>query len=92
MSSTGWEKFGAILPNGTIVWCSYSGTTLEGEIKEGKWHVSGGIYDSPTTALVRNVVTREGYPTNINGWKLWRVKRPADDSFIMLSSLRSKKS
>lgn len=92
MSSANWEKFGVILPNGTILSCCYSGTTLEGEIKDGKWHVNGNIYSSPTTALIQNVVTREGYPTNLNGWKVWRVKRPSDNSFVMLSSLRAKSS
>jgi hypothetical protein len=83
-----WKKFGVELPNGTRLFCKYSSQELEGEIVDGVWLIGGVSYNSPTTAAVRNLTTREGYPSNLNGWKLWKVKRPSDHSFIPLVQLR----
>jgi len=83
-----WEKFGVFLPDGTLLNCKYSGQELHGEIVNGAWLISGTKYNSPTTAAVKNLLTYEGYPPNLNGWKIWRVKRPDDEFFICLQELR----
>ncbi len=90
MKKSAWEKFGVSLPNGTQLLCSYAGQQLMGEIREGKWHIGGAEYGSPTTAAVQNLVTKAGYPTMLNGWNIWKVKRPDDATFVELRNLRSK--
>lgn len=84
-----WSKFGVELPHGTQLHCTYSDQVLNGEIVDGVWVIDGSKYNSPTTAAVRNLKTREGYPSNLNGWKIWYVKRPSDKQYIPLIKLRN---
>lgn len=76
------------LPHGTKLLCTYSGQRISGEIIDGRWSVEGNSYNSPTTAAVRNVFTKEGTPTNLNGWKIWKVKRPQDREYLPIMQLR----
>lgn len=87
-----WEKDGVVLHEGTKLRLSYSGQRLEGEIREGVWVVNGNSYQSPSMAMVNNVVTRSGRRTNINGWNHWQVRRPGDQQYLPLSLLRAQAS
>lgn len=84
-----WEKDGVILHHGTKLRLSYSGQTLTGEILDGDWVVNGKTYNSPSMAMVDNVVTKSGKKTNINGWNHWQVRRPGDSHYVPISILRS---
>ena len=69
----------------------YRGVEHNGEVAGGKWRVEGGSYNTPSQAAVGVARTKHGGKTQLNGWKLWRVKRPWDAGWIPLDDLRAGK-
>lgn len=84
-----WRKGSVELPDGTEVEATYAGQHVEGVIRNGEWVVQGRSFPSPSAALMGTVKTRDGRPVHLNGWMLWRVRRPGDAGFRRLDSLRS---
>ena len=85
----GWRKGSVELPDGTVVEATYAGQHVEGVIRNGEWVVQGRSFPSPSAALMGSVKTRDGRPVHLNGWMLWRVRRPGDAVFRRLDSLRA---
>ncbi|SCZ19873.1 hypothetical protein [Afifella marina] len=88
----GWSKIGrhgheVFLPNGTTLRAAYAGQTVEGVIVDGHWVVNGTSYNSPSAALIAHVRTRDGKKVNLNGWRIWEVRRPDDDRWLRLGEI-----
>lgn len=84
-----WRKGRVELPDGTEIEATYAGQHVRGVIRNGEWVVAGRPFPSPSAALMGSVKTRDGRAVHLNGWMLWRVKRPGDVSFRRLDALRS---
>lgn len=85
-----WIGEGVTLPHRTLLRMTYSGRSYEGQVIDGKWAVTGQIFDSPSGAASGIAVTRKGTKTKLDGWIYWHVKRPDDTQWIALDSLRPK--
>ena len=69
----------------------YRGLERNGEAAGGKWRVEGGSYNTPPQAAAGVARTEHGGKTQLNGWKLRRVKRPWNAGRIPLDDLRAGK-
>lgn len=85
-----WSCEGICLPYGTKFRMTYNNHTHQGEIVDGMWVINGTVYSSPSGAAIAVARTRRGKPTRLNGWSLWEVKRPEDQTWIKLDDLRPK--
>lgn len=85
-----WSRDGAVLPNGTLLRMTYNGQMLHGQVANGVWIVNGQMFTSPSGAAMKNVRTKSGNTTSLDGWTYWWVKRPQDPDYIQLSTLRKK--
>jgi len=85
-----WCGKGVELPIGTELRLDYPGVVVGGEIKNGRWHVGGETFDSPSSAACYVVSKVRGREMSVNGWLYWSVKRPTDSAWIPLDSLRNK--
>lgn len=83
-----WSGKGVTLPSGTALLMEYNGTLHSGKIDDGVWVVEGKEFKSPSAAAGGVALTRDGHHPTLDGWNYWRVKRPGDDDWILLSSLR----
>lgn len=83
-----WTGKGVTLPGGTLVRMDYNGQQLAGVITDGKWIVEGREFSSPSAAASKSVRTKSGKETSLDGWKYWQAKRPGDDSWVLISSMR----
>jgi len=88
----GWSKIGrhgseVFLPNGTELRAAYAGKRIEGRIEDGHFLVAGERYASPSAAIIAAAATRQGKRTNLNGWRLWEVRRPGDTGWVRLGEL-----
>lgn len=89
-ASGAWSRDGAILPNGTLMRMTYNGQLVEGQIVDGFIIANGKKFTTPSGAAMDNVRTKSGKKTSLDGWAYWNVKRPDDEDYISLSSLRKK--
>jgi hypothetical protein len=85
-----WKGDGVILPHGTALRMPYDRGTqkYKGRIENGKWHINGKNFESPSGAASELAVTKKGKATKLNGWNYWEVKRPGDSQWIPLRALR----
>jgi hypothetical protein len=89
-AETGWQGDGVFLPSGTELRMVYRGIEHLGCIAGWAWHVEGRSSYSPSAAAGGCALTRDERHPNLNGWRCWAVKRPADEHWISLWTLRSK--
>jgi len=85
-----WSSKGVVLPHGTHLRMSYNGRTHTGKIIDGKWHVEGNVYSSPSGAASDVAITKRGTKTSLDGWEYWEVKRPTDAHWVRLLELMPK--
>lgn len=83
-----WTGKGVALPSGTQLRMDYNGRAIAGVVEDGEWLVEGRRFSSPSAAAGELCRTRAGKKTSIDGWKYWQAKRPGDDSWIAISTLR----
>jgi hypothetical protein len=85
----GWVGESVILPHGTELRMSYNEQTFRGHVSDGRWVIEGRQFDSPSGAASGVALTHQGGKTKLNGWSYWEVKRPGDDGWVHIQSLRS---
>jgi len=90
-NSKPWTSEGVTLPHGTLLRMSYNKRTYEGEVADGEWVIDGKPFTSPSGAASALGVTKKGDKTKLDGWIYWRCKRPGDDTWVLLDSLRPKR-
>ena len=83
-----WTGKGVTLPNGTQIRMDYNGQVLTGTIRDGKWLVGGHEFSSPSAAASAMCLTKAGKRTQLDGWKYWEAKRPGDEKWMSIGSLR----
>lgn len=83
-----WAGKGVMLPHGTELRMEYNGSVHTGRIENGGWVVEGKNYSSPSAAASGVGRTKAGKRTNLDGWVYWHVKRPDDDQWTAIMSLR----
>lgn len=83
-----WTGKGVTLPSGTQVRMDYNGQALAGMISDGKWVVEGHTFSSPSAAASEMCRTKSGKRTSLDGWKYWQAKRPGDDRWVSIGSMR----
>jgi hypothetical protein len=83
-----WTGKGVTLPSGTKVRMVYNGQQLSGVIADGKWVVDGREFSSPSAAASKSVRTKSGKEGSLDGWKYWEAKRPGDDGWTPIGSMR----
>ena len=83
-----WSGKGASLPHGTDVRMDYNGRQHSGRIDDGKWVFGAQEYDSPSAAASGEAKTKQGYKTQLDGWKYWEVRLPNEAEWILLRTLR----
>ena len=84
-----WTGKGITLPAGTQLRMNYLGQQYFGVIKDASWFVGEKRFLSPSAAAGKSVRTKSGYPTLLNGWNYWQVKRPSDERWQSLKALRN---
>ena len=84
-----WNGKGVTLPTGTQVRMEYCGRRHFGVIEKASWVVDGKKYKSPSAAAGGSARSKKNTQTYLNGWKYWWVKRPSDERWLPLRSLRS---
>ena len=85
-----WAGKGASLPHGTMLRMEYNGRVHNGRIDEGRWLVEGEVFSSPSAAAGGVSLTKAGTRPSLDGWVYWQVKRPNDEDWRPLNSLRDK--
>ena len=88
--SQAWRGKDVELVNGTKLLCRYPGVDAHGEIRNGRWHINGDFFSSPSNAACHFASVARGHNMSVNGWLYWDVKRPTDSAWIPLNSLRTK--
>ena len=83
----GWTSLGVTLPHRSELKMTYNGVTYTGKLLNGKWHVNGDVFYSPSGAARGVARTKKGKPVSLDGWKYWYVKFPGSDDFVKISSL-----
>jgi hypothetical protein len=83
-----WSGDAVKLPHGTKVRMEYRGREHSGEVEDGEWVVEGRRFGTPSGAAAGVAKTKAGTPASLNGWDYWNVKRPGDEDWIRLKSLR----
>lgn len=76
---------GGQIPNGTKLRATYLSRDYQAEVKGGRFWFEGKAFDSPSNAA--RAITK----TAVNGWKFWEYWDEANERWISLVSLRSKK-
>lgn len=70
--------------NGTIFRATYKGRTYRAQIRNSQWiDELGQMRTSPSDAA--NAITSN----NVNGWRFWFVRRPFDEDWVRMDSLKS---
>ena len=80
-----WVYKGKSLEHGTQLRMRYNHRQHEGRIVDGRWLVEGEFYDTPSGTAVGVARTRDGKPTNLNGWDYWEVKQPGKDQWLPIN-------
>lgn len=83
-----WHGKGISLPHGTELRMEYNGKRHTGEIKDGLWLVNGQTAKSPSDAASTVATTKDGKRPSLNGWIYWNAKRPNDQNWVSIESLR----
>ena len=83
-----WTGKGVELPHATELRMEYNGRIFRGKIENGRWNVEGTLTSSPSDAAGSVALTKDGERPSLNGWIYWEVKRPTDQSWRRLKSLR----
>lgn len=83
-----WNGKGVTLPGGTELRMDYRGQVLTGVIRDGKWVVEGREFSSPSGAAGEMCRTKSGQKTSLDGWRYWQAKRPGEDRWTPISTLR----
>jgi hypothetical protein len=83
-----WSGKGVTLPPGTELRMEYNGRSHHGRIENGGWLVEGKRYGSPSAAAGGAATTKAGSRPSLDGWIYWRVKRPGDQDWMALNTLR----
>lgn len=91
MLDGGWISKNVDLSAGTKVRMEYDGVTHMGEIVDGKWHVEGEDFKSPSGAAVYVVSKQRGQHTSVNGWNYWQVLDETKGKWVLLKDLRDRK-
>lgn len=87
-SNRAWWSKGVMLPHGTELCMNRNGHQYTGKIDNGVWVVEGQRFKSPSGAARGVALTKNGKQTQLDGWALWKVKRPEDKQWIGIESLR----
>ncbi|WP_162806542.1 DUF4357 domain-containing protein [Sphingosinicella terrae] len=75
---------GVFLPNGTELRATYKGKTYSALISDSQWiDLSTGTSRSSPSQAAYSITGR-----NVNGWLFWLVRRPDDEDWRSLNSLR----
>ena len=83
-----WTGKGVTLPHGTELRMDYNGRLHTGQIHNGVWLVEGKRSNSHSAAAAGVALTRDGRHPSLDGWIYWHVRRPDDDSWVLLKTLR----
>ena len=83
IASEAWQGKGVQLPHGTELKMLYHRREYRGSIRNGKWFIEDQQCNSPSAAAR---IVAGG--TSLNGWLFWQVKRPNDEDWKPLNSLR----
>jgi hypothetical protein len=83
-----WNDKGVTLPRGTAIRMHYNGQVYEGLILDGQWVVGGKAFESPSGAASAIAITKKGKTTRLDGWIYWQARRPNDDEWVPINSLR----
>ena len=84
-----WSGKGVVLPASTQVRMEYRGQVHTGEIQNGEWVIEGRRYKSPSKAAGSVATTKAGTKPSLNGWIYWHVRRPGDEDWTLIDTLRS---
>jgi hypothetical protein len=70
-------------PEGTVFRATYKGRTHRAQIRNSQWLDEFGILrTSPSDAA--SAISK----TNVNGWRFWFVRRPHDEDWVRMDTLR----
>ncbi|MFD1033146.1 hypothetical protein ACFQ15_00570 [Sphingomonas hankookensis] len=83
-----WNGKGVTLPGGTQLRMDYRGQVVTGVVRDGKWLIEGREFSSPSGAAGEMCRTKSGTKTSLDGWRYWEAKRPGDDSWTAISTMR----
>ena len=83
-----WSGKGVTLPHGTEVRMEYNGKKYFGRIDDGEWLVEGKRFRSPSAAAGGVALTKAGKHPSLDGWIYWELKRPGDQDWTPINSLR----
>ena len=83
-----WSGKGVTLAHGTEVRMEYNGMRHYGQIDNGEWVVEGQRYRSPSAAAGGVALTKAGTRPSLVGWIYWEAKRPGDNGWMPISTLR----
>lgn len=81
--TTVWTDYGVSLPDGTQLRMDYHGRMHYAHMHGGRFYVSGNYADSPSGAAG---IIAGG--SSLNGWDYWSVRRPEDETWTLLRTLR----
>lgn len=83
-----WSWKGVTLPAGTELRMTYNGRTHTGLVSGGAWQIAGATYTSPSSAADALARSRDGKRVSLNGWTLWKARKPNTRAWIRLDDLR----
>lgn len=86
--SGAWTGKGVTLPAGTELRMEYRGHEHRGVIDGAAWVIGGQRFKSPSAAAGGVAETKNGSRPSLDGWKYWQVKRPGDEGWVALATLR----
>jgi hypothetical protein len=89
-SGRSWQQQGVEIAHGSPARMSYlRGTQVfEGKFLDGKLVVNGRAFASLSEAASKLARTGNGTRTQLDGWKYWETKVPAEDKWVSLRELR----
>jgi SeqA protein N-terminal domain len=83
-----WSSEGVMLPHGTLLRMKYNGRQHQGQIVDGKWHIDGRTFDSPSGAASGVALTKSGRNTRLDGWAYWEVQLLGENQWRRIGTLR----
>lgn len=85
-----WTGKGVTLVHGTELRMEYNGKRHSGRIDKGEWLVEGKRFRSASAAAGGVALTKAGTHPSLDGWIYWEAKRPGDDHWTPINTLRKK--
>ena len=72
--------------------CAYHGKTYHAEITEKGIAFGDSIYANPSTAgvAVKHSAGTHGRAAATNGWEFWEIRRPGEQNWLPLNTLRDR--